>query len=157
MAGFSDMNEAAVNHVCLYYPGGKKNILWLTSHPFPTPFCRCNWKPTSLKDLEQGLAQGGDNFYLIEKSQSYQEGRNCQSIGPTNQIRQSYSRYSSIRCRQMLKGTSQGFFLTEASEDWHWEPQEAASRDLHYQLIQFLRSPRRKHPEEVTCPRSPGH
>lgn len=145
--------------VCITQRGEKNKTLYDSpaTLSFPTPFCRCNWKPTSLKDLEQGLAQGGDNFYLIEKNQSYQEGTNCQSIGPTNQMRRSYSCYSSIRCRQMLKGTSQGLFLTEASEDWHWEPQEAASRDLHYQLIQFLRSPRRKHAEEVTCPRSPGH
>lgn len=94
--------------VCITQRKKKQKRYMTHQPPFPTPFCRRNWKPTSLKDL----AQGGDDFYLIENNQFYQEGTNCQSIGPTNHIRQSYSCYSSIRCRQMLKVTSQGFFLT---------------------------------------------
>lgn len=68
MAGFALMwmKRQSAMFVCLTQRK-KKHVTWFTSHPFPTPFCGCNWKPTSLKDLEQGLGQGGDNLYLIEK------------------------------------------------------------------------------------------
>lgn len=87
VAGFSLTGMRLQSTTCVL-PRGRKHITSLTSNPFPTPFCRRNRKPTSLRGLEHGLARGGDNFYLTEKESILSGRTNCQTRGSTGQIRE---------------------------------------------------------------------
>lgn len=109
--------------------GGRKHITSLTSNPFPTPFCRCNRKPTSLKDLEHGLAQDGDNFYLTGKKKSILLERN-----KLPNHRSYWPNWVDPELLPSVQASVEddvtGILPHYASAVWHWESQEQVIRDL---------------------------